>query len=283
MRVHLCGVRGSAPAPGCAFARVGGNTSCVALAHDREERPRLVLDAGTGLSLVTALLGGAPFRGTLLLGHLHWDHTYGIPFFRGGSHPDARVRVLLPEQGVQADTLVARFMSPPTFPIGPFELRGEWTYGTLEEGEHDIEDFHVLAREIPHPGGRTFGYRVSDAHSTVAYLSDHGPRAILGPGPDGWGPYHQAALDLCRDADLMIHDAQYTSAELAERAHFGHSAAEYAVALARRARARRLLLFHHDPGRTDDEVAALVAGFGGGEGLVVEAAEEGRTIFLTGP
>ena len=83
LRVHVLGVRGSTPAPGREFARVGGNTSCVALAHDGEP-PSLVLDAGTGLRGLGALLGGAPFRGAILLGHLHWDHTQGLPFFAAG-------------------------------------------------------------------------------------------------------------------------------------------------------------------------------------------------------
>jgi hypothetical protein len=71
MRVHLCGVRGSMPATGRAFERVGGNTSCVAVAHDVDEGPRLLVDGGTGLRNVAALLDGAPFRGSVLLSHLH--------------------------------------------------------------------------------------------------------------------------------------------------------------------------------------------------------------------
>ena len=119
MRVHLCGVRGSAPAVGVDFIGVGGNTSCVAIAHDDEDVPRLVLDAGTGLRTVTTLLAGEPFRGTILLGHLHWDHTYGLPFFRAGDRPDAATRLLVPEQGVPAIDLIGGFMGPPAFPIGP--------------------------------------------------------------------------------------------------------------------------------------------------------------------
>ncbi|MDQ3717157.1 MAG: MBL fold metallo-hydrolase, partial [Actinomycetota bacterium] len=83
MRIQLCGVRGSTPAPGRDFVRYGGNTSCVALAHDGAE-PTLLLDAGTGLSRVSRILEGRPFQGTILLGHLHWDHTHGLPFFRSG-------------------------------------------------------------------------------------------------------------------------------------------------------------------------------------------------------
>jgi phosphoribosyl 1,2-cyclic phosphodiesterase len=282
MRFHLCGVRGSIPAVGADFIEVGGQTSCVAVSHDAERAPRLLLDAGTGLRAVTALMDGEPFRGTILLGHLHWDHVIGLPFFRAGDRPDASVRVLVPEQGVPAVDLLRRPMSPPAFPIGPEGLRGDWTFDSIDEGEHRIEGFDVLAREIPHKGGRTIGFRISDARSSLAYLSDHGPAGELGPGPDGWGPYHEAALALCRDVDVVIHDAQHTASELPARVHFGHSAVDYPIELARRANARRVLLFHHDPERTDGEVAAIERSFADADGVVVEAAREGRTYRLTG-
>jgi phosphoribosyl 1,2-cyclic phosphodiesterase len=283
VRVHLCGVRGSTPAVGAEFTGVGGNTSCVALAHDDEASPRLVLDAGTGLRSVSALLGGEPFRGSILLGHLHWDHTQGLPFFRAADRPDAVTRVLIPEQGRPPLELLERFMGPPAFPLVAPELQGSWTFDSIDEGVHTIEGFTVLAREIPHKGGRTLGYRVSDGRSSVAYLSDHGPARVLGPGPDGFGPYHEAAMDLCSGVDLLIHDAQYTASELPFRIHFGHSAADYAVGLARRCGAGRVLLFHHDPDRTDAEVAAIERAMRRGEDISVDAAREGDTIWLGQP
>jgi phosphoribosyl 1,2-cyclic phosphodiesterase len=143
VRVSFLGVRGSIPATGTEFARVGGNTSCIALALDGEA-PTLLLDAGTGLRRVADLLGDSPFRGTLLLGHLHWDHTIGLPFFTAGDRPDASVRVLLPEQGHHALTLLEQMMSPPHFPITPSQLRGDWTFETMEEGLSTIEAFTVL-------------------------------------------------------------------------------------------------------------------------------------------
>ncbi|MDQ3147470.1 MAG: MBL fold metallo-hydrolase, partial [Actinomycetota bacterium] len=240
MRVHVCGVRGSTPAPGADFVRYGGHTSCLALSHDGEA-PSLVLDAGTGLRRVSGLLDGAAFRGAVLLGHLHWDHTQGLPFFAGGDRPDARVRLCLPDQGDPVEVL-SRFMSPPHFPIPPTALRGTWTFEGLAPGVSEIEGFTVLALEIPHKGGRTFGFRVSDGTGVVAYLSDHSP-VSLGPGPDGLGPYHDAALALAEGADLVFHDAQHTAEELPARAHFGHSAAPYAVGLAAAAGARSVLLY----------------------------------------
>src|SRR5579864_1962691 len=160
MRVWVCGVRGSTPAPGGEFARYGGHTSCIALGQDGGP-PTLILDAGTGIRRVGALLGGRPFEGTILFGHLHWDHTQGLPFFAAADRPDARVDVLIPAQG-DAGRVLARAMSPPHFPIGPDELRGNWRFDGLEPGDHHIEGFSVVAHEIPHKGGRTYGYRISD-------------------------------------------------------------------------------------------------------------------------
>jgi phosphoribosyl 1,2-cyclic phosphodiesterase len=274
VRLHLCGVRGSTPAPGAEFLRYGGHTSCVALAHDDAARPALLLDAGTGLRRVTSLLGGAAFDGTILLTHLHWDHVHGLPFFTGGDRAGARVTLLLPEQedGASAEEALARGMSPPHFPIGPGGLRGDWTFGTVAPGPLKAEGFTIEARAIPHKGGATLGYRVSDGGSVIAYLPDHCPTA-LGPGPDGWGEYHRAALDLAAGADLLIHDAFLLPDEVAAEASLGHAAADYAIGLGRRAGARRVMLTHHKPGRTDDALDQLAARVAAGPDEVIVAAE----------
>jgi phosphoribosyl 1,2-cyclic phosphodiesterase len=279
MRVTLCGVRGSTPAPGADFVRYGGHTSCVAIASDGDEAPRLVLDAGTGLQRLSRMLGGEPFRGAILLGHLHWDHTHGLPFFSAGDRPGARVRVLLPADGEDAEEVLCRVMSPPHFPITPRDLRGDWSFGNLEQGVHHIEGFEVLALEIPHKGGRTYGYRVTDGSgASVAYLSDHSPTSI-GPGPDGFGEYHEAARALVTGVDLLIHDAQYTASEFPARSHFGHCTVDYAVGLAQACDVGRLLLFHHDPPRTDDQLDAIVGALEGCA-VPVAAAAEGCTMEI---
>jgi phosphoribosyl 1,2-cyclic phosphodiesterase len=276
MRVTVCGTRGSTPAPGPEFVRYGGHTSCVALAHDGQP-PSLILDAGTGIRLVSGLLGGRPFEGAVILGHLHWDHTQGIPFFAGGDHPGSRVELYAPAQG-DTEAVLGRFMSPPHFPITPSQLRGSWRFAALEPGEVEIAGFRVLALEIPHKGGRTYGFRVSDSRSTVAYLSDHCP-TNLGWGPDGLGERHPAAVSLAEGCDLLFHDAQYTDEELPARASFGHSSSGYALGLAQEAQSRRLVLFHHDPPRTDDEIDASVDQYRSAS-VPVEGAVQGSVIEL---
>jgi phosphoribosyl 1,2-cyclic phosphodiesterase len=136
----------------------------------------------------------------------------------------------------------------------------------------------VSARALPHGPGRTFGYRVERGGASLAYLPDHGPH-LLGPGAGGLGPVHDAARALADGVDLLVHDAQLTAAELPGREYLGHAAAEYALELARACGARRLLLFHHAPDRTDEDVAAIAARIAAeAPGLPVVAAAEEEVI-----
>jgi phosphoribosyl 1,2-cyclic phosphodiesterase len=282
VRVHLCGVRGSTPAPGADFLRYGGHTSCVAISHDDAPFPTLILDAGTGIRSVTALLDEQAFSGTILLTHLHWDHVQGLPFFHAGDRDDSRVSLSLPEQedGADAVSVLARSMSPPHFPMEPDQLRGSWSFATIAQGEHELDGFTVLAREIPHKGGRTFGYRVSDGASTFTYMPDHCPTS-LGAGPDGYGEYHPTAVELVADTDALLHDSQLlTPQELTAEGRFGHAIADYAVELGRRAKARSVLLAHHRPDRDDDALDELAGRFANASGVDVIVAAQDSVLQL---
>ena len=277
MRLLFCGVRGSTPAPGAEFVRVGGHTSCVALAHD--DRPwTLLLDAGTGIRRVTAEVGGA-FRGTILLTHLHWDHVQGLPFFAGGDRDDAHVRLFLPEQigpdgrARDAAEVLALAMSPPHFPIGPDGLRGDWGFAGIAAGSHRVEDFDVVAFDVPHKGGRTFGYRISDADASIAYIPDHLPDAATTP----------AIARACAGVDVLVHDSQFVERERAVADLYGHATVDDALELAALAGARRLALFHHAPARSDDDVELIgrtLAEAAGARGVDVFVAREEDVIDL---
>jgi ribonuclease BN (tRNA processing enzyme) len=253
------------------------------LAHDGDE-PQLIIDAGTGIRNASALLSG-PFQGAVLLGHLHWDHTQGLPFFEAGDTEDAEVALYAPTQAGetagQADIegLLGKAMSPPHFPIAPSGLRGSWSFTGLEEGESQIGGFSVLALEVPHKGGRTFGYRVSDGQAVIAYLSDHCP-TLLGPGPAGLGEYHEAALRLALGCDVLFHDAQYTDDELATKTLFGHSSYGYALGLAEAAGAKRVVFYHHDPQRSDEQLDAIMGRYQQAP-VQAEAAVEGTVVEIT--
>jgi phosphoribosyl 1,2-cyclic phosphodiesterase len=276
VRLLFCGVRGSTSAPGAEFVRVGGHTSCVALAHDGQPWT-LALDAGTGIRRITDHLDGGAFSGSVVLTHLHWDHVQGLPFFAAGDRDDAHVRVVMPDQidaggrALDPAAVLALAMSPPHFPIGPDGLRGEWTFESVKPGSHRIEGFEVVAFDVPHKGGRTYGYRVSDGSSSIAYLPDHCPQADTTP----------AIARECEGVDLLLHDAQFLEHERVVADLYGHATVGDAIDLARRCNAGRLALFHHSPARRDDEVDAIgTAAIDAGLDLGVEVIVAREEVVL---
>ena len=273
MELVLCGVRGSTAAPGAAYVRTGGHTSCVAI-RAREGR-WLVLDAGTGIRRLGNMLGDAPLRGSILLTHLHWDHTQGLPFVPQADRDDAEVDLYLPRQPHDdAASVFALAMSPPHFPIGPDGLRGDWTFSSLDTGTHLVEGFEVTAAEVAHKGGRTFGYRISDDDVSIVYLPDHAP-ATATPSQ------RTDAIGLARGADLLLHDAQFVETERGIADAFGHATVDDAVEFARAAEVAELMLIHHAPARTDDQVAEIERTVAGSDEPPVSVGREGDELFVS--
>jgi len=269
VRVTFLGVRGSTPAPGADFVRYGGHTSCVVVATDADSQPVLALDAGTGLRLLTPLLAPDAFTGSILVSHLHWDHVQGIPFFAAGDRADARTDMYVPAEGGQSGRdLVARFMSPPSFPITPEGLKGAWTFSAIEPEPLTVEGFDVLPFDVSHKGGRTYGYRVSDGDASFAYVPDHAPAAGVS----------DAALEAMHGVDVLIHDAQFLDHERPRAVDYGHATIDEAIALAEQVGAGQLVLFHHGPHRTDVALDQIATEFGR-DGYVT-AAHEGMTLDL---
>lgn len=291
MNVFFFGCRGSTPVSGAEYQRYGAATSCIGVGRGNAtsmeeasasgEAPHLVLDAGTGFVNLERVLDGDAFCGSVCITHLHWDHTHGLPFLREAFAPGHRVEVYVPGQGEGADAeeVMNRAFSPPHFPVAFGTLGESWSVTGIEPGAFELEGFELRAEEVPHKGSRTFGYRVSDGASSIAYIPDHSPLA-LGPGPGGLGEYHPAALALAGGVDLLVHDSQHTAAEMPRLAFLGHSAVEYAVGLGIAAGAKTVVLFHHDPHRTDAEVDELLAGLKG-RGIDVVAAREGMVLALS--
>ena len=267
MRLLPLGVRGSTAAPGPDFVRYGGNTSCVAVQTATDRPPALLLDAGTGIRRLPALLAGRPFHGSILLTHLHWDHLQGLPFCPPIDRDDAEVALWLPDPGRDPAAVLARAMSPPHFPIGPDGLHGRWTFGALPPGTSAHGDVTVTAAEVAHKGGRTYGYRVESGGRSAAYLPDHAPVEGLPRG----------LLRLVSGVDVLLHDGQFLPSERDIAVAFGHSTVDDAVALAVRAGAGRLVLTHHAPDRTDDELDALARRLATAP-LAVSIAAEGVPI-----
>lgn len=252
MRLTLLGVRGSTPAPGAEFVRYGGHTSCVAVAPDPAGPPTLVIDAGTGIRGLGRLLSGRPFRGDIVLTHLHWDHVQGLPFCPVIDHPEAVVRLHVPVADADEDPVATlrRGMSPPTFPIGPEGLLGSWEIVPLLPGPAKVDaDVGVAVARIRHKGGPTYGVRVTGPSvRSFAYLPDH---RVAGPDVDGH--------DLVAGCDLLLHDGQFTATEAGLAAAYGHTTVWDALTYADRCAVRELLVVHHHPDRTDDALDALLA------------------------
>jgi phosphoribosyl 1,2-cyclic phosphodiesterase/GAF domain-containing protein len=288
VQVTFWGTRGSIAKAGPTTVRYGGNTSCVSLRT--EAGTLVVLDCGTGIHELGQSLtrDGGRVDGHLLVGHTHWDHIQGLPFFAPLFGPDNVWHVYGPRGlDTSIDHALAGQMQYTYFPVQLLEFDATIEYHDLVEGQFEFDDVVVTTQYLHHPA-LTLGFRIEADGVTVVYSTDHEPTADPAPGADRVEDLDRQEaqhVTFLRDADLVIHDSQYLAAEFPAKQGWGHSTVEYAVDVATAAGARRLALFHQDPTRTDDQVDALVelarararaSGFAG----EVFAAAEGMTISL---
>ena len=254
MQIRIWGCRGSLPAPGPQTARYGGNTSCVEVAL--EDGTALVLDAGSGIrSLGTDLVQRGSRRVHLLLTHLHLDHLEGLRFFAPLFDERARIDIWGPPSPLLSlQERIVRSFSPPLFPIDVRRVPADVAFHDVPRRPWTIANAAVSADLVAHPGP-TLGFRIELGTSSVAYLPDHEP-ALGGPIARA-SPDWISGSSLAEDADLLVHDAQYSEVEYAERIGWGHSSVADAVAFARASGARRLLLFHHDPSHSDETLEQM--------------------------
>jgi len=301
MFIRFWGTRGSIAKPGPSTIRYGGNTSCVELRSSRGTL--VVLDCGTGahgLGQALARSEPRPLHGHLLIGHTHWDHIQGFPFFTPLFVPGNEWHVYGPRGvGTSLRETLSGQMQYNYSPITLDALGATLHYHDLVEGTLEVGDIHVTTQYLNHPA-LTLGYRLEVDGVTVVYSTDHEPHSrIRASGSTepivGQDSRHAQFL---ADADLVIHDAQYTADEYPSKTGWGHSTIEYAVELAVCARVRRLALFHHDPARDDAAIDRLVDSardrvarahgvtrvFAAAEGLVLELARDAAvTSSIGGP
>jgi phosphoribosyl 1,2-cyclic phosphodiesterase len=245
--IRFWGVRGCI-AGQCAYGvRYGGNTSCVSI--DLGPDKVLVLDAGTGIRQLGKALADTSADIFVLLSHGHTDHIQGFPFFLPIYQPNRRIYVFPTLEGKSMICSLLEQMDGAHLPVTPDDLPSQWECITEEPmGFMRDHGFHISRISTNHPGGG-YGYRIENHGRSVVYLTDN----ELDP-PGQKATQFDGFVQFCRRTDVLIHDAQYLEKDMPHKHGWGHSLVSQACELATAAEARHLILYHHDPDRTDDEL-----------------------------
>jgi CheY-like chemotaxis protein len=298
MLLRFWGTRGSIATPGPTTNRYGGNTSCVEIVTNSGRR--FICDCGTGARALGGFLmahAPKPLEATILLSHTHWDHIQGFPFFAPLFIPGNRITVCGPKgaNSTLPDVLAGQ-MEYTYFPVELGQLGAQIEYRDLTEGVHDLDGIRLTAQFLNHPT-ITLGYRIEADGVSVLYLCDHEPywealwhsdavpgtlEAILHDGDRRHAAFMQ-------NADVVIHDSQYTPEEYPSKKNWGHSTYSYVAQIAAAANVKKLFLTHHDPTHSDDfldaiqekarDVAALL-----GSPIQIHCAREGfEEVVVSAP
>ncbi len=302
LSVRFWGDRGSIPCPGPATVRFGGNTSCLEI---RADGRLVIVDLGTGLKplgdhLMAADFKRGPIDADIFITHTHWDHIMGFPMFTPIFVPGTRLRIRGPVS-YEDDTLesiIGAQLSYRYWPVRQSELAAAIEYDQLKETELDLGGGLVVRTKYLNHPILCLGYRFEYGGKSIVTAYDTEPFRNVFPTDPGDPNYDEEAaregelaakeeneklLRFFRGADVLVHDTQYTKKEyLAGKVGWGHSAYEHAINAAAKAEVRKLVMFHHDPNRTDDELDALEAGYrrlvAGKTPMELVMAREGLTI-----
>ncbi|MCB9251900.1 MAG: MBL fold metallo-hydrolase [Flavobacteriales bacterium] len=278
MKIRIWGCRGSLPSPGPEKNIFGGNTSCVQITHNKT---CIILDGGSGIQRLGIGIDQSITKIDILLTHLHIDHIMGLGFFQPFYNPNITINIWGPsasKEGLQQR--LRRYFSPPIFPVQLKELPSKPNIIEINSSQFEIDDFKITSEYVCHPGP-TVGYRLQLGDTVFTYIPDHEP--ALGASDYPNNPEWTSGYSLAKDADLLIHDAQYKTSEYTSRVGWGHSSFADAVKFAELTKVKKMLLFHHDPLHTDETLKELFAEIyrDQHQKLELELAQEGNIYFLT--
>jgi peroxiredoxin/phosphoribosyl 1,2-cyclic phosphodiesterase len=301
--LRFWGTRGSIPVSGVSYNRYGGNTSCVSITSDTGHL--YVFDCGSGARELgnylaspewlsseipgSSLDGEKTINGYILLSHTHWDHIQGFPFFAPVFRPENRFNIIAWSNCSQTiGSILAGQMEHKYFPVKMEDLPSQLNFYSIQHGPVQLDGALVRGVQLNHPTLST-AYRFELAGKVIVYATDHEPKRPPHPEPGkllGDDVIDPRLVELAHDADILIHDAQYSSAELAEKTGWGHSSVEVAVDAAVKARVKNLILFHHDPAHDDDDIDKLCAAANerahslGHNDLAIEVARDGLVLEM---
>lgn len=278
MKLQFWGVRGAVPTPGAEYLRYGGNTCCTAVWGARGEL--VVIDAGTGFCQLGDFLLDGPFgRGqgemVLLLSHTHWDHILGFPFPAIIHQPGNCFVIYGPDSTRGSlETVYDGILSPVYSPVyGLANVSARQVFRTIDVAPFSVGDLTIRAWPFPHDSHTAiWAYRIEENGHSLVYITD-----VRYSNELAW----QEAADFVHGADVLIHSAPYMRAEPVQ--DYGHCRVEDAINLALLAEVRKLLLFHHAPTRTDDQMDALLELYrtrleNDHAPLILDAAREGAVL-----
>ena len=301
LSVRFWGVRGSIPCPGRSTVEFGGNTSCLEI---RAGKRLTVVDLGTGVKplgdwLMENDFKCGPVSMDIFITHTHWDHIMGFPMFTPIFVPGTKLNIRGPVS-FNDDTLASIIgdqLSYRYWPVRQSELAAQIKYEELKETTMDLGGgYKVTTKYLNHPI-LCLGYRFEYQGKSIVTAFDHEPFRNLFPTDPKDPNYNEdAALEgetaakeenekiirFFKDADILIHDAQYTAGEFEKHLGWGHSSYEYTIEAAAQAGVRKLVFYHHDPNRTDGQLVSLEEKYRneikGKPGPEIIMAREGLTV-----
>ena len=253
MRIKCWGSRGSIPVSGKEYNKYGGDTTCIEIRTRSNDI--IIVDAGTGIRrLGKQLMAENRFEYHLVFTHAHWDHILGFPFFKPLYRSQARLNIYrCPFSNDYMEKMISKVIAPPNFPLRYADISAAVVYEKGCPGSFEIGSVTVVPIELSHPNGG-MGYKFIEDGRTFVFLTDNELGFVHADG-------HEAKVyeTFCQGADLLFHDAEYTTEEYQTFREFGHSDCSEVVHLSLSAAVKRLGLFHLNQDRTDDQMDRMVA------------------------